>query len=100
MAPHLGAPWRKANLYRLVQRIYLVTVETKVTEANQTQVPAAIREQYKVAPGDIVIWEDTGSGEVRVRFRPRRKLRDLVGLAPDIPHDSVTAKKRAQRGER
>lgn len=76
-----------------------MAIETKVTEANQTQVPAALRSKYSVGPGDIVVWEEAG-GEVRVRFRPRRRLRDIVGLAPDIAHDSVAAKKRAQRGER
>jgi bifunctional DNA-binding transcriptional regulator/antitoxin component of YhaV-PrlF toxin-antitoxin module len=77
-----------------------VPIETRVTDANQTQVPAVIRELHHVGPGDVVVWEVLPSGDVRVRFRPRRRLRDLVGIAPNLPYDSVTAKKKAQRGER
>lgn len=83
-----------------MQGHYRIVPTTKVTDANQTQVPAELREKYGVKPGMVVVWEDVGGGEVRVSFRPRRTLRDLVGIAPNIPHDSVAAKKRAQRGER
>ncbi|MGQ0535627.1 MAG: AbrB/MazE/SpoVT family DNA-binding domain-containing protein [Methanobacteriota archaeon] len=81
-----------------------MSAETKVTEANQTQVPAALRAKYGVRPGDVLVWEDTPDGEVRVRFRRRYALRDLVGAFPARPgrrrsHDAVRDKKRAQRGE-
>lgn len=74
--------------------------ETKVTDAHQTQVPAALRHRFGVEPGDIVVWEETADGEVRVRFRRRKRLRDIVGIAPGAGRgDAVKAKKRAQRGE-
>jgi AbrB family looped-hinge helix DNA binding protein len=74
--------------------------ETKVTEANQTQVPAELRARFGVGPGDLLVWEETADGEVRVRFRHRHELKDLVGLvARGRGGDSVRDKKRAQRRE-
>lgn len=73
---------------------------TKVTDANQTQVPADLRHRFGVEPGDIVVWEADEDGEVRVRFRKKRTLWDLEGIAPGSGvGDAVEAKKRAQRGE-
>lgn len=73
--------------------------ETKVTDSLQTQVPAEVRRKFKVAAGDVVVWEPAADGTVRVHFRHQRTLADLVGLAPDIAKgDSVKAKRQAQRG--
>lgn len=77
-----------------------MSVETKVTEANQTQVPADIRAKFGVEPGDLLVWEESDQGDVRVRFRHRRELGDLVGLIHGgRGGDAVRDKKRAQRGE-
>ena len=77
-----------------------MSVETKVTEANQTQVPAGIRSRHHVGPGDLVVWEEMPDGTVRVRFRRKHTLRDLVGLAKGAARgNSVEAKRRAQRRE-
>jgi len=74
--------------------------ETKVTEANQTQVPAELRSKYGVGPGDVLVWEETADGEIRVRFRHRHTLEGLVGLVRSgRAGDAVRDKKRAQRGE-
>lgn len=80
--------------------------ESKVTEANQTQVPAEIRARHGVSPGDVVVWEETAEGELRVRFRKRHKIEDLAGLVGEHrprrgarKFDAVKDKKRAQRGE-
>jgi bifunctional DNA-binding transcriptional regulator/antitoxin component of YhaV-PrlF toxin-antitoxin module len=77
-----------------------------VTEANQTQVPAEIRARFGVSPGDVLVWEETPGGELRVRFRRKHRLQDLVGLAGKYPprssehdFDAVRDKKRAQRRE-
>lgn len=76
-------------------------VESKVTDANQTQVPAEIRARFGVAPGDVVVWEETPEGDLRVRFRKRYRLEDLTGLAKGgRGGDAVADKRRAQRGER
>lgn len=78
-----------------------MSVETKVTDSNQTQVPAPVRARHGVRPGDVVVWEETETGEIRVRFRRRKRLEDLVGIAPGAAlGDAVAAKKRAQRGGR
>ncbi|MFA5860807.1 MAG: AbrB/MazE/SpoVT family DNA-binding domain-containing protein [Candidatus Thermoplasmatota archaeon] len=73
-------------------------VETKVTDANQTQVPAEIRTKHKVGPGDIVIWDEHPDGSLTVHFRRRHTLRDMVGFAKSATKgNSVEAKRRAQR---
>ena len=75
-------------------------VETKVTDSNQTQVPAQVRSKHQVGPGDLVVWEETPDGELRVRFRRRHTLRDMAGLARGAAKgDAVQAKRRAQRRE-
>lgn len=77
-----------------------MATETKVTDSNQTQVPATLRAKHGVAPGDLVVWEETPEGEVRVRFRHRHTLDDLVGIAKGASGgDAVAAKKRSQRRE-
>lgn len=77
-----------------------MATSTKVTDAKQTQVPAELRHKFDVEPGDLVIWEETPDGEVRVRFRKRRTLRDIAGIAPGAGGgDAVQTKKQAQRGE-
>lgn len=86
--------------YNAVTIKHCMAAETKVTDAHQTQVPAALRHKFGVEPGDVVVWEETADGEVRVRFRKRRTLWDLVDLAPGAGQgDAVEAKKKAQRGE-
>ncbi len=77
-----------------------MSTSTKVTDANQTQVPAELRHKFGIEPGDLVVWEETEDGEVRVRFRRKKTLWDIVGIAPGAGGgDAVEAKKRAQRGE-
>jgi AbrB family looped-hinge helix DNA binding protein len=72
--------------------------QTKVTDANQTQVPAELRSKFGVRPGDVLVWEEMPDGEIRVRFRRRRTLEDLVGLIDrGKGGDAVRDKKRAQR---
>ena len=72
--------------------------ETKVTEANQTQVPAEVRSKHNLAPGDLVVWDEMPDGTLRVSFRRRHVLRDLIGMAPGASGgDGVDAKRRAQR---
>lgn len=86
------------SLYMVKEIHHAMPVETKVTESNQTQVPAGLRAKHGIGPGDLVVWEETAKGEVRVRFRRRYTLADLVGIAPGAGGgDSVAAKKRAQR---
>jgi AbrB family looped-hinge helix DNA binding protein len=57
-------------------------VATTLTSKGQVTVPAAIREQLKLVPGDRLIFEVDGES-VRIRVATRRAARELLGsLAP------------------
>jgi bifunctional DNA-binding transcriptional regulator/antitoxin component of YhaV-PrlF toxin-antitoxin module len=87
-------------IYNADGLVHCMCPETKVTGANQTQVPAKLRIKYGVGPGDVLVWEETAEGEVRIRFRRRHKLEDLIGLVKGSRGgDAVRDKKRAQRRE-
>jgi len=79
-----------------------VTMETKLTDKYVTQVPASIRKEEDLQPGETVLrWRKIGPGRYEVLFRKRKSLDDLVGLAPGASGgDSVKAKKWAQAGGR
>lgn len=70
--------------------------KTKVSKGYQTVIPSAVRDSFHVEPGDYVEWEQGADGLV-IRFRKRKRLRDLVGIGA-APADAVEVKKRAQRG--
>ena len=70
--------------------------KTRISKGYQTVIPSAVREVYHVEPGDYVEWVEEGEGLV-VRFRKRKRLRDLAGIG-SAPADAVELKKRVQRG--
>jgi AbrB family looped-hinge helix DNA binding protein len=72
--------------------------KTKISKGFQTVIPSAVRRTLAVEPGDYVEWE-RGSDGLVVRFRKRRRLRDLEGIVGAWA-DAVEVKKRAQRGMR
>jgi len=72
--------------------------KTKISKGFQTVIPSAVRRTFAVEPGDYVEWE-RGSDGLVVRFRKRRRLRDLEGIG-GASADAVEVKKRAQRGMR
>jgi bifunctional DNA-binding transcriptional regulator/antitoxin component of YhaV-PrlF toxin-antitoxin module len=82
-----------------------MVAETKVTEAFQTQVPTEVRARFHVRPGDIAVWDPTDEGELKVWFRKKYTMKDLVAGLPaegkpaSRKFDAVTDKKKAQRGE-
>lgn len=60
--------------------------------------PAPLLARAGVGPGDIVVWDETPTGAVRVRFRRRHTLDDLVGIAKGASGgDAARAKARTQR---
>lgn len=73
--------------------------ETVVSPNNQTSVPAEIRQREGIVAGTVVVWEHAGDGRYVVRFRKRRRLSDVAGIA-SFKGDSVDLKKRVQRGGR
>lgn len=72
--------------------------KTKVSKGYQTVIPSAVRDNFDVEPGDYVEWEKGADG-LLVRFRKRKRLRDLTGIG-GAPGDAVEVKKRVQRGMR
>ncbi len=44
-----------------------MSVIAKVTSKGQTTIPQEIRALLNVKPGDLLVWEEVGAGEVRVR---------------------------------
>ena len=70
--------------------------KTKISKGYQTVIPSAVREAFDIEPGDYVEWTERGEGLV-VRFRKRKRLRDLTGIG-SAPADAVELKKRVQRG--
>ena len=71
--------------------------ETKISSGHSTIVPAEIRRSLDINPGDILIWtlEDH---EITIKPRKKMQFKDIVGLIEE-GGDSVSAKKRIQRGE-
>ncbi|HLE98199.1 MAG TPA: hypothetical protein VI997_12575 [Candidatus Thermoplasmatota archaeon] len=77
-------------------------METRLTDKFVTQVPAPIRKEEALTPGETVLrWRKIAPGRYEVMFRKRRTIDDLVGLAPGAGGgDAVRAKKWAQAGGR
>ena len=46
------------------------TMVTTVTERGQVSIPAQIREQLHIQPGQRLVWEQVSDSECRVRLRP------------------------------
>jgi AbrB family looped-hinge helix DNA binding protein len=46
------------------------TLVTTVTERGQVSIPAEIREQLHIQPGQRLVWEKVSDSECRVRLRP------------------------------
>ncbi|KCZ70914.1 hypothetical protein ANME2D_02940 [Candidatus Methanoperedens nitroreducens] len=70
--------------------------ETVISKGYQTVVPAKIRKNYKIMPGDILEWIETEKG-ILVQVRKRRTLKDIIGLVK-AEGDAVESKKSIQMG--
>jgi len=79
-------------------RIRTMLSKTRISRGFQTVVPSAVRKTFDVRPGDYVEWV-AGEDGVVVRFRKRKRLRDLAGIG-GAPADAVEIKKSVQRGTR
>ncbi|BDZ66720.1 AbrB/MazE/SpoVT family DNA-binding domain-containing protein [Methanobacterium ferruginis] len=74
--------------------------ETKISKGFQTVVPAEIRKNFNVGPGDIMEWTTTEDG-VKIKFRKKVSLLDIAGIVDtEDETDAVELKKRVQRGEK
>lgn len=76
-----------------------MTCETKISKGFQTVVPADIRKEFDIGPGDIVEWKTTKNG-AKVRFRKKVNIEDIFGMVSGIKTDAVKLKKKVQRGEK
>jgi AbrB family looped-hinge helix DNA binding protein len=75
-------------------------VKTKISQGYQVVVPAEIRKNLKLKPGDFVRWKTTKNGII---IEPLKdiKFEDIYGIIDD--HDKLNAvqiKKHIQEGEK
>ena len=54
---------------------------TKVYNNNQTSIPSKIRKRFNVKADDVVEWIEENNGEIKVNFREKSKLNDIVSIA-------------------
>jgi AbrB family looped-hinge helix DNA binding protein len=74
---------------------------TKVYNNNQTSIPSEIRKKFNIVADDMVEWIADDNGEIKVIFRKKSKLTDIVGLVTSPqPIDSVKLQKKVDRGRR
>lgn len=75
-----------------------MAMETRLTDKFVTQVPARIRKDEGLEPGETVVrWKKVKPGVYEVRFRKRRRWEDFIGSMPGLSGgDAVRAKKEAQ----
>ncbi len=56
------------------------TMVTTVTERGQVSIPAGIREQLHIQPGQRLVWEPVSETECRVRLRPALPAAGAVAM--------------------
>jgi AbrB family looped-hinge helix DNA binding protein len=76
-----------------------MTYKTKISKGFQTVVPAEIRKKFKVGPGDQLEWI-LSDGEVKLKFRKKVSLDDVLGIIDVHETDAVELKRRLQRGDK
>jgi len=72
--------------------------KTKVSSRYQTVVPASVRKDYGIEPGDVLEWDEKG-GRIVITVRKMVTLNDITGMV-EYGGDAVRSKKKAQRGGR
>ncbi|WP_054835933.1 AbrB/MazE/SpoVT family DNA-binding domain-containing protein [Methanobrevibacter arboriphilus] len=70
-------------------------ISSKIYDNNQTIIPPSeIRKKYNLKPNDIVEWIEDDNGEIKIKFREKSKLRDIIGIIDlETPTDAVELKK-------
>ena len=56
------------------------TMVTTVTERGQVSIPAQLREQLHIQPGQRLVWERVSDSECRVRLRPALRAAGAVAM--------------------
>lgn len=65
-----------------------MVVITRITKSGQLTMPAEVRRQLGVAPGDRVLWTTDAAGNAIVRPM-RYTIEELDGIIPAIDHPSA-----------
>lgn len=55
-------------------------ISSKIYNNNQTIIPSEIRKKHSLKAGDIIEWIEEDNGEIKIRFREKSKLRDIIGI--------------------
>jgi AbrB family looped-hinge helix DNA binding protein len=72
---------------------------TKVYNNNQISIPSKIRKRFNVKADDVVEWIEENNGEIKVNFREKSKLNDIVSIATNKKAiDSVKIQKKLYCG--
>jgi AbrB family looped-hinge helix DNA binding protein len=50
-------------------------VKTTITERGQVSIPAELRREMKLTPGQTVLWEKVSATECRLMIEPRRVIK-------------------------
>lgn len=74
-----------------------MTSQTKISDGYSTVLPAEIRKQLDLTPGDILQW-DIDNNTIIIKPRKKVALTDICGSI-SIGGDAVVDKKRIQSGE-
>ncbi|MDR2967364.1 MAG: AbrB/MazE/SpoVT family DNA-binding domain-containing protein [Methanobacteriaceae archaeon] len=69
-------------------------LSSKIYNNNQTVIPSVIRKKHNLKPGDIIEWIEEDNGEIKIKFREKSKLRDIIGIInTKNPTNAVKLKK-------
>jgi AbrB family looped-hinge helix DNA binding protein len=69
-------------------------ISSKIYDNNQTIIPSEIRKKHNLKPNDIVEWIEDDNGEIKIKFRGKSELRDIIGIIDlKTPTDAVKLKK-------
>ena len=66
----------------------------KLYNNNQITVPSEIRKKHNLKPGTIIEWIEDDTGDIKLNFRIKSELRDIIGiLNTKKPTNAVKLKK-------
>jgi len=57
-----------------------IIIETKVYSGNQTTIPSEFRKKHNIQKNDIVEWKEEKDGTIKVNFRKKVTIDDIIGI--------------------
>lgn len=79
------------------RRAVRALASSRLTSKSQATVPAAVRKRLNLKPGDIVIFEESGAGTVRIRKAEPLDIEFLSGLEGTLSEWNSANDQRAYR---